>query len=74
MASSIQLTHEEQAFLNRIDRYFACPEMCILQKLQQAKIIAQLELESHSFCNEAERDRITYFIHLANCLLVKFCK
>lgn len=74
MASSIQLTPEEQVFLNRIDQYFACSEMCILQKLQQAKIIAQIELESHSFSNEAERDRIAYFIHLANSLLVKFYK
>lgn len=74
MASAKELTHEEQAIAIRVNQYFSCTEMNFRDKLQQAVLIAQHELDSHNFCSEAEKARITKFMDVIHSLLQKFAE
>ncbi|MEA1962294.1 MAG: hypothetical protein U9N81_13685 [Bacillota bacterium] len=64
MLNSITLTHEEQLIANRVNHYFKCPEMSMKDKLYHAILIAQHDLDSHSFCGEAEKNRLTHYKNL----------
>lgn len=65
------LSNEEQQIINRVDRYFKSSSMTMQDKLFNAILIAQLELEEQNFSNETEKLRITHFMNILECLLKK---
>ncbi len=66
------LSNEEQQVINRVDQYFKSSSMTMQDKLFNAILIAQHELEEHNFSNEIEKTRITQFKNILECLLRKF--
>jgi hypothetical protein len=73
LLSSNQLSREEQRVVHRVDEYFKSPSMTLQEKVINALLIAQHELEEHNFSTESERMRITQFKITLDSLLSKPC-
>ncbi len=71
MNSVMNLSSEEQQVACRVDQYFKSPSMTMQDKLFNALLIAQLELDEENFSNETERMRITHFKNILDSLLQK---
>lgn len=71
MLSPQQLSTEEQRVVHRVDEYFKSPSMTLPEKVINALLIAQHELEDHNFSTESERIRITQFKNTLDDLLLK---
>lgn len=65
------LSSEEQQVINRVDNYFKSSSMTLQDKLFNAILIAQHDLEEHNFSSETERIRITQFKNILECLWQK---
>lgn len=65
------LSNEEQRVMNRVEQYFKPSSMTMHDKLFNALLIAQLELEDQNFSSEIERTRILQFKNTLECLLKK---
>lgn len=71
LLSAKDLTSEEQQVAYRVDQYFKSPSMTIHEKLFNALLIAQLELDEENFSNENERNKIVQFKNVLDGLLQK---
>lgn len=71
MFSVINLTNEEQQVACRVDQYFKSSSMTIHEKLFNALLIAQHELDEENFSSENERMRIMQFKNILDSLLQK---
>lgn len=71
MFSVLNLTNEEQQVACRVDQYFKSPSMSIYEKLFNALLIAQHELDEENFTSENERIRIIKFKNTLDSLLKK---
>lgn len=71
MFSAKNLTNEEQQVAYRVDQYFKSPSMTIQEKLFNALLIAQLELDEENFGSENERKKIVQFKNVLDGLLQK---
>jgi len=71
MFLSNSLSSEEQQVINRVDRYFKSSSMTMQDKLFNAILIAQLELEEQNFSSEIEKASIMQFKNTLECLLQK---
>ncbi len=71
MFSVINLTNEEQQVACRVDQYFKSSSMNIHEKLFNALLIAQHELDEEHFNNENEKMRIIQFKNILDSLLQK---
>lgn len=69
--TALNLTNEEQKVAQKVDSYFKSKEMTLYEKLFNAMLIAQHDLESHNFTNEDERIRIIKFKKILDGLLKK---
>ena len=65
------LSSEEQQVIKRVDNYFKSSSMTLQDKLFNAILIAQHELEEHNFSSETERIKITRFKNILECLCQK---
>lgn len=65
------LSSEEQQVIRRVDQYFKSSSMTMQDKLFNAILIAQLELEEQYFGSEIEKIRIMQFKNILECLLQK---
>lgn len=65
------LSREEQQVVNRVEQYFKSSSMTMQDKLFNAILIAQLELEEQNFSSEVEKSRILQFKNVLECLLQK---
>lgn len=65
------LSHEEQKVISRVEQYFKSSSMTMQDKLFNAMLIAQLELEEQNFSTETEKTRILQFKNTLECLLQK---
>ncbi|NLV22820.1 MAG: hypothetical protein GXY49_12720 [Syntrophomonadaceae bacterium] len=75
MVITDQLSWEEKKVFYRVDEYFKSPTMTLQDKIINALLIAQHELEQHNFSNESERLKIIQFQKTLDSLLNKFaCK
>lgn len=74
MLNNDQLSMEEKIVFNRIDEYFKSPAMTLQDKIVNALLIAQYELEDHNFNTESERLRIIQFQKTLESLLNKILK
>lgn len=68
------LSHEEKQVMNRVEQYFKSSSMSMHDKLFNAILIAQLELEEQHFSNETEESRILQFKTVLECLLKKISR
>lgn len=66
-----QLNLEEIKVFQRIEEYFKSPAMTVQDKIVNALLIAQHELEEQNFGNENERLRIIHFQQTLDSLLTK---
>lgn len=71
MLSPHQLSTEEQRVVHRVDEYFKSPSMTLQEKVFNALLIAQHELEDQNFSTESERIRITQFKNTLDNLILK---
>lgn len=71
MAIIDQLSWEEKQVFCRVDEYFKSPTMTLQDKIINALLIAQQELEEHNFSNECERIKIMHFQKTLDSLLNK---
>jgi len=71
MIKTDQLNQEERIVFKRINEYFKSPAMTAQEKIINALVIAQLELDDHHFCNEKERLKIIHFQKTLDSLLGK---
>jgi hypothetical protein len=71
MNSAANLTHEEEQVVKRVNSYFKSSKMTMREKVFNAMLIAQHDLEAHHFCSEHERNRIAQFKDVLECLLLK---
>lgn len=65
------LSHEELKVINRVEQYFKSSSMTMQDKLFNAMLIAQHELEDQNFSSETEKSRILQFKNVLECLLQK---
>lgn len=65
------LSHEEQFVIQRVEQYFKSSSMTMQDKLFNALLIAQLELEEQNFNSETEKSRILQFKNVLECLRQK---
>lgn len=65
------LSSEEQQVISRLDQYFKPSSMTMQDKIFNAILIAQLELEEQYFSNEIEKTRIMQFKNVLECLSQK---
>lgn len=68
------LSHEEQKVINRVEQYFKSSSMTMQDKLFNALLIAQLELEEQHFSTEIEKSRILQFKNILECVLQKMIR
>lgn len=68
------LSHEEQKVINRVEQYFKSSSMTMQDKLFNALLIAQLELEEQHFSTETEKSRILQFKNVLECVLQKMIR
>ena len=68
-----QLSTEEQKVVHRVDEYFKSPTMTLQEKVINAFLIAQNELEEQHFNSESERIKIIQFKKTLDSLLNKIC-
>lgn len=71
MYTAINLNSEEQEIVRKIDSYFKTSNMNFRDKLFNALLIAQHELESHHFSSEDEKLKILHFKNTLDNLLKK---
>lgn len=71
MYTAINLNSEEQEIVRKIDNYFKTSNMNFQDKLFNALLIAQHELESHHFSSEDEKLKILHFKNTLDNLLKK---
>ncbi len=55
------MTIEEKLITKRLDKYFKNSNMSLKDKVFNALLIAQHELEAHHFTSETEKQRIIHF-------------
>jgi hypothetical protein len=67
------LSIEEQKVVHRVIEYFKSPSMTLQEKVFNALLIAQNELEEHHFGSESERLNIIQFKNTLDSLLTKLC-
>jgi len=65
------LSFKEQRIIMRIDQYFKNSNMSLYEKIFNAKLIAEYDLEGHHFDNDYERRIISDFQDTLANLLVK---
>ncbi len=65
------LTYEEKQVVSSIENYFRSNNMTTRDKLFNAMLIAQHDLETHNFCTEHERLKIARFKEVLDQLLLK---
>lgn len=71
MYTAANLSLEEQEVARKVDTYFKTSNMNFRDKVFNALLIAQHELESHHFSTEEERLRIIHFRNTLYNLLKK---
>ncbi len=71
MHTSLPLTSEEQYVAGRIEKYFKTANMAFKDKIMNAILIAQHELDAHHFSSESEKEKIVHFKTILDGLLVK---
>ncbi|SHG60756.1 hypothetical protein SAMN02745221_00577 [Thermosyntropha lipolytica DSM 11003] len=71
MYTALHLSAEEREIARRVDNYFKTPHMNFRDKVFNALLIAQHELESHHFSTEDEKLKIIYFRNTLYSLLKK---
>ncbi|MBC7076000.1 MAG: hypothetical protein H5T98_08025 [Syntrophomonadaceae bacterium] len=71
MDIAAKLTNEEAQIARRVESYFKTSNMSLREKLFNAALIAQYELEGHYFCTEDERQKITRFKVILDSLMQK---
>lgn len=71
MYSVHNMNHKEQRIARHIDKYFKSADMSFYDKLFNAMLIAQHELEGHHFSSEKERQKIIEFTSIIDSLLKK---
>lgn len=71
MYTAINLSMEEQEIARKVDTYFKTSHMNFRDKVFNALLIAQHELESHHFSTEDEKLRIIHFRNTLYNLLKK---
>ncbi|WP_157049037.1 hypothetical protein [Syntrophomonas palmitatica] len=71
MYPNLQLSREEFQVAHRIERYFKSDNMTFQDKIFNARLIAQHELEAQYFGNEEERRRILEFKGILDSLMYK---
>lgn len=75
MLSTDNLSLEEKKVFRRIEEYFKSPAMTLQDKIFNALLIAQHELEAQHFGSESERLQIIQFQQTLDSLLQKMaCK
>jgi len=72
MYSRLNLTCEEKQVARKIDNYFKPGDMSFREKIFNALLIAQNELECHHFSTERERLQILHFKNTLDSLRQKF--
>lgn len=71
MHISEKLTLEEKLVAKRIEKYFQASNMPFKDKIFNAILIAQHELDAHYFSDESEREKILHFKAILDSLLEK---
>jgi hypothetical protein len=71
MVSIEQLSREEKIVYYRVNEYFKSPAMTLQDKIINAQLIAQHELEEQNFTNDVERQKIVQFYNTLDSLLNK---
>lgn len=71
MRISKQLTLEEKLVAKKIDKYFQTSDMDFKEKIFNAILIAQHELDAHYFSDEYEKQKILHFKNVLESLLEK---
>ncbi|QGT99564.1 hypothetical protein SYNTR_0971 [Candidatus Syntrophocurvum alkaliphilum] len=71
MFTAGKLSFEEEKVAKRVETYFKSKEMTLHEKLFNAMLIAQHDLEAHNFANEDERMKIIHFKKVVDSLLKK---
>ncbi|MBO8158479.1 hypothetical protein [Thermosyntropha sp.] len=71
MYTAINLSSEEKEIARKVDDYFKTTNMNFRDKVFNALLIAQHELEGHHFCSEAEKLKIIHFKNTLDSLLKK---
>ena len=71
MVTIDQLSGEEKIVFHRVNEYFKSPAMTLQDKIINALLISQHELEEQNFSNECERLRIVQFQQTLDSLLNK---
>lgn len=71
MCSVQCLNNEEFSVAQQIDRYFKSNDMTFQDKLFNAMLIAQYELEGHHYAGDEERKKIARFKRIVDGLLHK---
>lgn len=66
-----QLNKEEYQVANRVERYFKSNDMSFQDKVYNAMLIAQYELEGHHYSSDEERTKIARFKTVLDRLLQK---
>lgn len=67
----LNLTEEEKQVAQRVQTYFKSDEMNFKEKLFNACLIAQHELDSHQFSNEYELRNIVHFKETVDKIMAK---
>ncbi len=71
MCSMQCLNKEEYRVAQRVNHYFKCDDMSFQDKLFNAILIAQYELEVHHYAGDEERKKIARFKNILDGLLHK---
>lgn len=71
MNISKHLTLEEKIVAKKIEKYFKASNMNFREKIFNAILIAQHELEAHYFSDEYEKEKILHFKRVLEGLLDK---
>lgn len=71
MVTIDQLSREEKIVFHRVNEYFKSPAMTLQDKIINALLISQHELEEQNFSNEDERLKIVQFQETLDRLLNK---
>jgi hypothetical protein len=71
MVTIDQLSREEKIVFHRVNEYFKSPAMTLQDKIINALLISQHELEEQNFSNEDERMKIIKFQETLDRLLNK---
>ena len=66
-----QLSREEKIVFHRVNEYFKSPAMTLQDKIVNALLISQHELDDQNFSSEGERLRIVQFQQTLDSLLDK---